>query len=178
MGNRYKAKALSRKDICRLAKTLRELLGMQEALYVDVVRLIELVLPKIDPEFEVEILENSAMDDMAVTFPEKHKMYIREDTYQGAIKGNGRDRFTIAHEIGHYILHDVNSISFARGSEEIKSFESPEWQANAFAAEFLMPRALLSGMSQQRVSTECGVSAQAAKYQVNAMKKDRIKSHL
>lgn len=52
-----------------------------------------------------------------------------------------RDNFTIAHEIGHYFLHfDHNSqppnpVIFNRyGSDKY------EWQANRFAAAFLMPR--------------------------------------
>jgi predicted transcriptional regulator len=57
-----------------------------------------------------------------------------------------RDRFTIAHELGHYILHYLwarkrdpavpeQVVAFRRGSERI------EWEANWFAAAFLMPDA-------------------------------------
>lgn len=49
-----------------------------------------------------------------------------------------RDRFTIAHELGHYFLHSEQGvrpiIAFRRGSTRI------EWEANWFAASFLMPR--------------------------------------
>lgn len=55
-----------------------------------------------------------------------------------------RDRFTIAHELGHYVLHyllphDSNSapqhVRFTRyGSTRL------EWEANWFAAAFLMPK--------------------------------------
>lgn len=55
-----------------------------------------------------------------------------------------RDRFTIAHEFGHFILHylwmrkkDPNYpkkvVAYRRGSERI------EWEANWFAGAFLMP---------------------------------------
>lgn len=55
-----------------------------------------------------------------------------------------RDRFTIAHEFGHFVLHylwkkqqDVNYpdkvVAFRKGSKRI------EWEANWFAAAFLMP---------------------------------------
>ena len=30
---------------------------------------------------------------------------IREDVYERAIKGYGRDRFTLAHELGHFLMH-------------------------------------------------------------------------
>jgi predicted transcriptional regulator len=49
-----------------------------------------------------------------------------------------RDQFTLAHELGHYVLHaDFGSkrIRVARhGSNRV------EWEANWFAAGFLMPR--------------------------------------
>lgn len=53
-----------------------------------------------------------------------------------------RDNFTLAHELGHFILHcdldsagDDKSVIFTRfGSNR------EEWQANRFAAAFLMPK--------------------------------------
>ena len=51
--------------------------------------------------------------------------------YKRQIQGVPRDIFTIAHEIGHAILHDdIEEIALARNDEEIKPFENPEWQAN------------------------------------------------
>lgn len=51
--------------------------------------------------------------------------------------GHFRDRFTIAHELGHYFLHSrlgQHPIRIAReGSNQA------EWEANWFAAGFLMP---------------------------------------
>ncbi|WP_294210281.1 ImmA/IrrE family metallo-endopeptidase [uncultured Sphingomonas sp.] len=57
-----------------------------------------------------------------------------------------RDRFTVAHELGHYVLHYLwakkknpsvpdRVVAFRRGSDRI------EWEANWFAAAFLMPEA-------------------------------------
>ncbi|WP_445163703.1 ImmA/IrrE family metallo-endopeptidase [Mycobacterium sp. Dal123C01] len=50
-----------------------------------------------------------------------------------------RDRFTIAHEIGHYLLHhlngDTNRRLFTRAGSNVA-----ETQANHFAAELIMPR--------------------------------------
>ncbi len=54
-----------------------------------------------------------------------------------AFTGPERDRFTIAHELGHYVLHSD------AGEKPLKAtrFGStrPEWEANWFAASFLMP---------------------------------------
>lgn len=51
--------------------------------------------------------------------------------------GTERDRFTIAHELGHYVLHS------GKGRKQIRAerFGSNrvEWEANWFAGAFLMP---------------------------------------
>jgi len=50
-----------------------------------------------------------------------------------------RDRFTIAHELGHYILHSMfgeKPMVFNRK----KKTDKLEWEANWFAASFLMPQ--------------------------------------
>lgn len=56
-----------------------------------------------------------------------------------AFAGNLRNRFTIAHELGHYFLHSGGGklpISVARaGTGRI------EWEANWFAGAFLLPAA-------------------------------------
>lgn len=66
-----------------------------------------------------------------------------------------RQRFTIAHEIGHLLLHrgelflDAN-ISF-RDSRSSLATDQEEIEANSFAAELLMPRELLKAEVQKRV---------------------------
>ena len=55
-----------------------------------------------------------------------------------------RRRFSVAHEIGHYLLGH-NSLSFSEsGGGMIKRESRQERAANAFAAEFLMPKKLLA----------------------------------
>jgi len=59
--------------------------------------------------------------------------------------GPTRDRFTIAHEIGHFVLHYLYPKSKGMNVEpiEAKRYGSGrvEWEANWFAAGFLMPKA-------------------------------------
>jgi hypothetical protein len=58
--------------------------------------------------------------------------------------GPTRDRFTIAHELGHYILHYIwpRQQGHVVGPIEAKRYGTGrvEWEANWFAAGFLMPR--------------------------------------
>lgn len=66
-------------------------------------------------------------------------MYIREDVYENANNGQGRDRFTIAHELGHLILQHNHILARTSSLMTHKPYEDSEWQADNFAAEFLMP---------------------------------------
>lgn len=64
-----------------------------------------------------------------------------------------RQRFTIAHEIGHFLLHDTEGIHVdrsdcgpvvrRRNEESSKGEDDDEKEANLFAAELLMPATLL-----------------------------------
>lgn len=62
-----------------------------------------------------------------------------------------RQRFTLAHEIGHYVLHrgqselfiDKNFTAVFRDSRSSSGEHRAEIQANQFAAALLMPRSLL-----------------------------------
>jgi Zn-dependent peptidase ImmA (M78 family) len=80
-----------------------------------------------------------------------------------------RQRFTMAHEIGHAVLHgDQGSILDYR--KTMNSPDRKEMEANRFAADLLMPgemfRAvfLSRGGDMKRVAAYFGVSEEAAKF--------------
>ncbi|MCX6864632.1 MAG: ImmA/IrrE family metallo-endopeptidase [Verrucomicrobia bacterium] len=56
----------------------------------------------------------------------------------------GRRRFTIAHEIGHYILHPKKRLNHSDSVTNFRIWNEPseEAEANLFAAELLMPEFL------------------------------------
>lgn len=61
------------------------------------------------------------------------------------IREPGRKRFTVAHEIGHFVLRHTGELSC--GAQALQEWhgagsEAPEAEANRFAAELLMPRRL------------------------------------
>lgn len=166
MGEVYKADPLSREQIAKIAHGARKLLGIDDDVYyVNIMRVVEITLKKLIPKFDIIVLPDEEMSAMAVTYPDEDIILIKESVYNGAVKGNGRDRFTIAHELAHYILHSDISIRFARGPEEVKVYEDPEWQADVFAGEFLMLRKLIYNENPEHISVKCGVSKKAANYQ-------------
>jgi len=60
------------------------------------------------------------------------------------IREEGRKRFAIAHEMGHWFLHEAESQFFVCTAEQMRDYKgSPmEVEANLFASELLMPTAL------------------------------------
>lgn len=72
--------------------------------------------------------------------------YADPTTRPAKIVANGshseaRQRFTIAHELGHLLLHKPSGVQFRDVS--IASSDPMEREANRFAAEILMPRSML-----------------------------------
>ena len=67
-----------------------------------------------------------------------------------------RQRFTIAHEIGHFVLHrggtyiDKGTYARFRDLESGSGTKREEREANQFAAELLMPRHLVETLLQSQ----------------------------
>lgn len=164
----YKAKPISREDLANLAKKLREYMGLGNSYYFPIIQMIELILPEIDEKFDLEIVEENELppNTYALTYPDESIMQIRIDVYNGVCKDQGRARFTLAHELCHYLLHDETNISFARNTKKLPAYVDPEWQANAFAAELLIPKKLIEGLTVNEIIEKCGVSRQCAEIQM------------
>ena len=169
-GNR-KAVAMSRKDIRKLAKMIRKKCGLENVHNVPVCQFFEWIMEKLFPDFDWEVVPDYTMTEEGVTFSESKKVEIRQDVYVAACRGDGRARFTIMHEIGHFILHGPNRVALCRlaPGEKLRSFEDPEWQADTFAAEFLMDFDLIQGLNYKQISDECGVTYGAAKTRIGKM---------
>lgn len=158
------AEPMSRRKIREMTRKLRELLGFDTQTFFPIVHFIEWILANPEDGVELEIVEPSEMEDMyGVTNTGKNVMRIRSDVYERAVKGNPRDRFTLCHELGHYFLHQPDSMSYARG--EIPKYRQPEWQANTFAGELMAPYHLVNEMSIDEIMENCGMSRQAATIQ-------------
>ena len=80
-----------------------------------------------------------------------------------------RQRFTLAHEIGHFLMHRSQG-DFHDTMEDMTDFQSElELEANLFASHLLIPHALLPPAADgftfadvDQIAAACGVSLQAA----------------
>jgi hypothetical protein len=74
----------------------------------------------------------------ACCVPEQRLITFSATTYSKACGDDPRARFTVIHELGHILLAHTRPLNRDNG-RKIEAYEDSEWQANQFAAEFLMP---------------------------------------
>jgi hypothetical protein len=175
----FEVPPLSRKDIRAFTDQIRARLGITTP-YFPILRVVELVLPKLVEGFYLEVCDEAEMTRRfgrgchGMTFPDENVMHIREDVYNRARHDQGRDRLTIAHELAHLLLH--SGLRFARrASASTPAYASSEWQANAFAGELLVSH---RHVSQCRTLHDAArlfkVSVAAAEKQWEVFRKDGI----
>jgi Zn-dependent peptidase ImmA (M78 family) len=143
---------------------------------------------KVAKQLGLEILSKPADDDLS-------GFLFRDLKVQRAFIGvnqnhhPNRRRFTIAHEIGHFVLHNVEGFHFDSENKnyllKLRSKTSQlddEWEereANEFAAELLMPKRfvdkdvqgldnsdLLFGEELPKLARKYGVSVRALTYRL------------
>jgi len=94
------------------------------------------------------------------------------------IREESRRRFTLAHEIGHFLLPWQQELSSPCAKEKIESWDDdlyrPELEANQFAAEILMPRESIGPYlrveptmgSVESIADTCGTSLTASAFRL------------
>ncbi|QRX80861.1 ImmA/IrrE family metallo-endopeptidase [Glaciimonas sp. PAMC28666] len=163
----FKALPMRRVEIRELAFDLRRQLGAANCMWFPILEVVEQVFTRMDLEYFFQVVEKDEMgsshglterDGNSVTIK------IRDDIYERAYREEGRDRGTVAHEAGHYLMHARCPSLHRHFGGEIKTCEDPEWQAKCFQGELLIPRELVQGMSADQIVKQCGVSLEAAQY--------------
>ena len=166
----YKTEPLSRAQIRRYANAIRSLVFPEGGLNFPVIDFLECIhLIAGDEDFYYECVPDDELPwgVHAAYDLNENCIKIKESVYLGACKGVGRDRMTIVHEIGHFLFLRHCSLQLHRCFEEnVPIYCDPEWQAKCFAAELLIPADRVAGMSAEEIAQECGVSIQAARYQL------------
>jgi Zn-dependent peptidase ImmA (M78 family) len=95
------------------------------------------------PETPIDKVQGEALEDfegMLVANRARTKWLI---LYNSAVRSEGRQRFTVAHEFGHYLLHRHQQQRFECGDADIETGEGTgrniEAEADRFASTLLMP---------------------------------------
>ena len=92
-----------------------------------------------------------------------------------AVHHPNRQRFTLAHELAHHVLHQayltekvhVDTAVLRRNQRSSLGADVKEVQANAFAAELLMPRSLLRKYGRIDINDEIAVQTVANQFKVS-----------
>lgn len=128
----------------------------------------------------VDVIENSDPDLPsgvdACWVPDRATIIFRASVYEQACQQVPRALFTVAHEIGHICLGHTRTFN-REPSREIKVYEDSEWQANTFAAEFLMPLCTIQELglaTPQAIMTCFGVSFPAANTRYENLLRQRL----
>lgn len=167
------AKPLKIVEIRNIAQDVRRFLKLSDNERINAPKLLDalcvlwedygfqyMVMPDDDPVFE--------KGEEAKTDISSGMIYIKESVmYEACHHKYKRAPFTICHEIGHFVLHRMlGGVSLARSTSERKprAFEDPEWQADTFASEFLMPVSVAKDMSAEQIRKTYCVSRGCAEY--------------
>jgi hypothetical protein len=169
MTDDYKVPPRSAKEIEAIVLAWRDRLGDPNDWAPCMVRLLEIELPKIPRLGQFALITRSDLemgDAEAYTQFNPPHIVVRNSVYQLARKANGRSRMTLAHELGHLVMHPGASklrSDWSRPDADLKPYESAEWQANKFASLFLMPSHIAREfVSPTQLAESCRVSHQAA----------------
>lgn len=171
-------KPASRQMIWTLVHKIRRALDIDNELYFDIIWFVEKIMPQIFTDFTFAVSPNEELGKQhGKAIPDEKKIYIREDVYEGACTGNGRDRLTIAHEVGHFFMHGNASIEYCRTApgEKLPAYRDADWQADVFGGELLAPTSLIEGMSAEQIHECCVVSLQCANAQLRALAREKAK---
>lgn len=177
----YRVRARKRKEIRKLAESWWSGLGVSGDRF-PIVEVVDVALSKhFRGRYTFAVLDKHQMGDShGLTDPDQLIMLIREDVYVGACQGQGRDRFTLAHELGHLLLHGGGRY-LERADPNVRrvpthaKYEDSEWQADTFAAELLMPiHVVKKCTSAVELAARAGVSHRAAEVRFSVLKQEGV----
>ncbi len=162
----------SRKKLTKIASHFRKYLGIKtNQLYIDILSILEFALPNKDEDFDFVIPDSWFANEDRPAFynPEENRIYIRADIYDKLLEDDGYARFTVMHEICHYLLFKIFGIPQFVDWEDIMYYSDaklhsidPEWQANVMASLILCNPDLIKNLTVSKIQKLCGVSLKAA----------------
>lgn len=95
------------------------------------------------PDSPIDKVEGADLEDFDGLLKAKKDRSKWLSLYNSAVSSEGRKRFTIAHEFGHYILHRHQQDLFECGDGDIETGDNNErdieTEADLFASTLLMP---------------------------------------
>lgn len=174
---------MSRVAIRNYAMKIRVLLGYKNEDYIHAPKLFDklsILFAEQGLDFDYRIMpdEDSIFlnKEEAYTDMSSGIIYIKESVVEEACRRSfRRGAFTLIHELGHYLLHYLqNDVRLTRVSDSayVPPYCDPEWQADTFASEFLMPFEECINMSEEEIRKQYHVSRMAAEVRYNKIQEE------
>jgi Predicted Zn peptidase len=175
-GGDFRVPPMKWNDIGLRADGLRANLGLTETPLFPVIDVLEKILPTLFSDFQFMIGDEEEMEGAeGYTDPGGAFIMLHEKVYAAALGGDGRARFTAAHELGHWMLHTNVPLMRIDPNTTVDAYMRAEPQANQFAAELLMPRRLISSINIEfDLMTYFGVSYAAASHRLNFLRRRNL----
>jgi Zn-dependent peptidase ImmA (M78 family) len=154
---------MSTEAIREFADKVRTAFVVDTQVEFPIMDVLEFRMAKLLEGFHIDIRDKQSMGgDEGRVIAGKNVVVLREDVYEGAWSGNGRDRFTASHEFAHFLLHRTVTMARVRDDSD-KIYCDAEWQADTFAGTLLMsPRHLHRFKDAEDAAEACRISLPAA----------------
>lgn len=153
-------------EIAEITRSLREECLIDDIEFVPIVKMLEAIARDGFQVIEMEEMGNNE----GLTYPDQGIIQIREDVYYAACNDDKRARDTLAHELGHFILHRSTSMAKTTATSVTGPMIDSEWQADEFSGLLLAPTHIVSGKTAAEVSILCGVPLHTA---INRVRKSK-----
>jgi Zn-dependent peptidase ImmA (M78 family) len=141
----------------------------------------EVLVPQLNRKrnFILRFFDRKSNDESPgfVRFAEPMAMHLDRKVWTLARFNDPKPRFIVGHEIGHAVLHDDHSMTFSGDPAKHANIEkerSAEWQADTFAAHFLLPDHIIEEFSDlSEIGNVCRVDPDLVRQSLRAVEKTR-----
>jgi Zn-dependent peptidase ImmA (M78 family) len=163
----YKVDFVSEKTLAEVADRLRRGAKRIGRYTIDIIDLIERVLPEFLSKkggLKIEFFDQETIYDEPayVEYRPSRRLYVDRQVWAAAKRGCAIAYFILAHEVAHLLFHDGRAVAFSSDSRLWLKFpldeNKSEWQAHTFAKHLTIPDEVLLRFSDpQLISLLCNV---------------------
>jgi len=131
---------MSNDSIEYAANFFREFFELKPGKGVNMINLLEKVLPRVLPDFVMLVEPDEDMPgvDGVTASAGDRTIWLSDSIYTKLYYGDPHAQYVAAHELGHLFLHSSQTPGYAKKNMYDERID-PEWQADKFADMWLMP---------------------------------------
>ncbi len=159
----------------KYANSIRKLLNCGDELAFPILKVLDYLMDEGAIIFQILEEDDPYFDEneLAKFDYNENTIYAKESVYLEALANVGRSRFTLTHELAHFILLRILNFEVFVMEQEPLPFQDPEWQANTLASEILIPYQLTYNFTVEEVMEKCMVSEECALVNYDRKRKNK-----